>query len=226
MGLLFPPRCAVCDDVIPLNTKYICRECRKKLVYIREPYCLKCGKAIGDGELCADCMKRKHYFKQGQSVFDYGCISDSLFRFKNKGRAEYADFYANEIFRTKKDYIRLISPDALVPVPIHKRKMLKRGYNQAEEIALKLSKLTGIPVNSSLILRKTETAALKELNLAERQKNLKNAFKLGQNDVKLKTIIIIDDIYTTGSTIDEMSRVIKEAFPCDIYFLTVTIGRG
>ncbi len=227
IDLIYPPRCALCDDVLKTGRKYVCEACEKKAVYIREPYCLKCGKALSSGEeYCEDCREREHVFIQGRAVFDYGSISDSLFRFKNKGRVEYAKFYADAIWREKGDYIRLISPEVFVPVPIYRARMRERGYNQAEEISKALSALSGIPTDTTLVERVRRTAPLKNLNPSERQNNLKNAFKVGINDVKLKTIMIIDDIYTTGSTIDEIARTILGSFPCDIYFLTVTIGRG
>lgn len=227
LDLIFPPRCAICDDILPWRSKYTCPQCRKKLVYIKEPYCMKCGKELTeDAEYCSDCKSRKHMFIQGSAVFDYGSVANSLFRFKNKGRAEYAAFYARELFEQKGDYLRSIRPDALIPVPIHPSKKRMRGYNQSELIARELSKLTGIPVNTTLIIRTQKTPPLKELSLKERQNYLKNAFKVGVNDVKLRSIVIIDDIYTTGSTMDEMSRAVLELCNIKIYFLTVTIGRG
>ena len=225
--LLYPPRCAVCDDILAAGEECICASCAKKTVYIKEPVCLKCGKSIkGDEEYCEDCQKRPHVFVQGKAVFDYGSISDSLARFKYKGRTEYAKFYAREIVRQRGDFIRAVSPDAFVPVPIHVLKLMQRGYNQSEIISSELSYLTKIPTKTDLIIRSKRTDPLKNLSARERQKNLKNAFKIGENDVKLKTIVIIDDIYTTGSTIDEMASVLKSYFDVDVYFITVTIGRG
>lgn len=227
IDLMFPPRCAICDDVLKLFKHHICDKCRDKVVYINEPYCLKCGKALSENkELCHDCKNRKHYFVKGVSIFDYGSIADSLYRFKNRSRAEYASFYAKEIYENKKDFINLVSPDYFVPVPIHKHKLSTRGYNQAELISKELTKLTGIPTNTGLIQRAKNTSPLKNMALSERQNNLNKAFNIGVNDVKLKTIIIIDDIYTTGSTIDEISKTIQSRFDCEIYFITVTVGRG
>ena len=225
--LLFPRRCAICDDVLTHGRKYICRECRPKIVYIKEPYCMKCGKALSEvKEYCNDCLNRSHMFIQGSAVFDYGAVAGSLYRFKNKGRVEYAEFYARALYSEKAELIRALSPDAFIPVPIHLSKLKSRGYNQSEIISKELSKLTSIPTNTTLITRVKKTIPLKNLGLRERQNNLKNAFKVNDNGVKLKTIIIIDDIYTTGSTMDAMASAILEVMNVDIYFLTVTIGRG
>ena len=89
-----------------------------------------------------------------------------------------------------------------------------------------LFRSTGIPVRADLIERTVKTAPMKDLSAAERQNNLKKAFKILRNDVKLNTIIIIDDIYTTGSTIDAMSREFRKAGVGRIYFITLAIGRG
>ena len=123
-------------------------------------------------------------------------------------------------------FIRACRADALIPVPLHKGKLRVRGYNQAEVLAKELSVLTGIPMFPDLIERVEKTAPMKDLSAAERQNNLKRAFKIRRNDVKLSTIIIIDDIYTTGSTIDAVSREFKKAGAQRIYFLTLAIGRG
>ena len=227
VDLLYPRRCPICDEVLPSGRKYICPDCRKKLVFIREPFCGKCGRQLTESaEYCRDCEKSSHEFTQGRAVFDYGSIASSLYRFKYGGRPEYARFYAKAVYERNRDYLRVMAPDAFIPVPLHKKRLRKRGYNQAEEIAKELSKLTGIPVYGRLVQRISNTAALKTLGRSERRKILKNAFKIRENDVKLRKVCVIDDIYTTGSTMDEIARVLKTAFGCEVYFLAVTTGRG
>jgi len=227
LSLVFPKRCIICDDALPLNNTGVCQKCRRKIIYIKEPCCLKCGKPImNDVELCRDCDSRRHEFVKGSALFDYGSVAESLHRFKNKNRAEYANTYAKMLYEQKKDFISFIKPDAFIPVPVHKSKLIKRGYNQALLIAKELSRLSGIPYYPDLIVREKKTSALKDLSLSQRQNNLKNAFKLTSNDVKLTTIVIIDDIYTTGSTIDEIAKTFRRNMHCDVYFLTLTIGRG
>lgn len=205
----------------------VCHKCKSKPVIIKEPVCMKCGKALkSDAEYCSDCLNVKHEFVRGRAVLDYGSIADSLYRFKNKGRREYATFYAKLIYERNKSFLNSIKPDVFVPVPVHISKLKIRGYNQSYILSKELSKLTGIPTDNNLIKRVKKTNPLKDLSKEERQNHLKSAFKVYDNDVKLKTIVIIDDIYTTGSTIDAMARAIKRVMSCDIYFLTITIGRG
>ncbi|MDE7045569.1 MAG: ComF family protein, partial [Acetatifactor sp.] len=116
--------------------------------------------------------------------------------------------------------------DALIPVPVHPSRKRRRGYNQAELIARRLSELSGIPMEAALIRRVKKTRPLKGLSNSERQNNLKRAFKIDINDVKLNTIVIIDDIYTTGATIDSMAQVLKEKGVKKIYFMALAVGRG
>ena len=228
LNLLYPLRCVVCDEITGYAKEAVCRKCRGKIVYIREPFCMKCGKQLNkqEQEYCSDCQKKNHAYIQGTALYDYGSMADSVFRFKYKGRMEYSKFYGKELYNEKACWLSMISPDALIPVPVHPSRKRKRGYNQAELIARELSRCSGIPVNTRLIRRVGKTIPLKNLNQLEREKNLKRAFKIYKNDVKLSTIVIIDDIYTTGSTIDAMAGILHKAGIPKVYFMALTIGRG
>lgn len=226
--LVYPRRCPVCDRAVSPFGSLVCETCEEKIVYVREPYCMRCGKKLEDvqREYCSDCKRRRHLFDHGRALCSYKSISDSVYRFKYKGRQEYAVFYAACMERELGDWIRRCAPDALVPVPIHDSKRRVRGYNQAEVLAKELGVRMQIPVETGLIKRVRKTVPMKELSLDERQNNLKRAFKICRNDVKLDTIIIIDDIYTTGSTIDAMSYELRKAGVKRIYFVALAIGNG
>ena len=228
LSLFYPRRCPVCDEPVRTWNALICRECESSLAYIKPPRCMKCGKHIGESgkEYCADCAARVHLYDRGRALFSYRTVSPSIARFKYQGRREYAALYAACMADALGDFIRECKADAFVPVPLHKSRKRERGYNQAEVLARELSVLTGIPVYGNLIGRVRKTAPMKELSAHDRQNNLKKAFKILRNDVELSTIIIIDDIYTTGSTIDAMSRELKSAGVEQIYFMTLAVGRG
>ena len=227
LDFIFPGRCAVCDTVLPWGQREICEECKKKVEYLDGPTCFKCGKPVrSEEEYCYDCRTKEHYFTAGAAIFSYEYIRLSLYRFKYSGRQEYAAFYGRQMACRMEEKRRLWKPDALVPIPLHKRKLKTRGYNQAELVARELSRYWGIPVVNNLIVRCKNTKPMKGIVGTDRQNNLKKAFKLGVNDVKLSTIIIIDDIYTTGSTIDAVSKVCLDAGIGKVYFLTVSIGYG
>ena len=224
--LFFPRRCAICDRVIS-GEEGICNSCKKTVHSLRGATCMKCGKKVSEEKVyCYDCTRRAHDFERNFSVFEYPVIRESLYRFKYSGRAEYAAYYAKEAYKLHGKRIMQLQADALVPVPLHKARFRRRGYNQAQELAYELSKLTGIPVCDGLIKRVKSTKALKTLDVRQRQNNLKKAFLIMQNDVKLKTIIVVDDIYTTGATLDAVAAVCKEAGIGTVYSLTVAVGNG
>ncbi len=224
--LFFPKRCTICDKVIPDDTG-ICKQCKKKIRPLQGAVCMKCGKKLGDDRLyCHDCSRREHLYKRNYAVFEYPVIRESLYRFKYRGRAEYAAYYAREAYKLHGTCLEHLQADAVVPVPLHKSRLRRRGYNQAEELARELSKLINVPVYAGYIGRIKATKPLKTLDVRERQNNLKKAFLIIQNDVKLKTIIVVDDIYTTGATLDAVAEVCKVAGVERVYSLTVAVGNG
>jgi ComF family protein len=115
---------------------------------------------------------------------------------------------------------------AIIPVPIHRSRLRQRGYNQAELVAKELSRLTGIPMYGKLVKRTKKTVPQKMLNPNERQNNLKKAFNIDSNVVKLNKTILIDDIYTTGSTIDAVAMELKRHGVKSVFFITLCIGEG
>ena len=227
LEMIFPLRCTFCDNVLPWGKEHICNDCREKIKYLKGSTCLKCGKTVKEEEeYCFDCKRRGHEFIRGAALFEYEFVRGSLYRFKYGGRREYASCYGKYMAINFKELFLEWKPQALIPVPLHRKRKRKRGYNQAVLLAEELSKYWGIPVNNELVIRKKNTRPVKELDGSYRQNNLKKAFLLGKNDVKLSTVIIIDDIYITGSTIDAVAKICKEAGIRNIYFLTVSIGRG
>ncbi len=226
LDLIFPARCPICDKPAPFQ-ELICPACREKPILIKEPVCLKCGKHIMDGreEYCKGCRLVKHTFEQGRGLFLYPSVAGSIYRFKYAGRQEYARFYAEMTVKKLGGALRSWKPDALVPVPIHVTRRQERGYNQAEILAREIGRRTGIPVAADLIRRVKKTLPQKLLNDVERQNNLKSAFKIDRNDVKLKRVVVIDDIYTTGSTVDACAALLKKAGVEKVYFITTAIGK-
>ena len=227
LQLLFPLRCPVCDDIVTPYGRKICVDCEKKLRLLTPPWCMKCGKKLyEETSFCIDCIKKPHKFVRGRALYEYGSVAASIYRFKYGKRQEYADFFGEQMAKYLEPFVREVQPDGLLPIPLHRRRKNKRGYNQAQLLAESLGRQLNIPVYSEMVYRVKNTAPLKLQNPVERQNNLKRAFNIAQNDVKLNTIIIIDDIYTTGSTIDAVAKVCREAGIANVYFLTVSIGYG
>ena len=122
-------------------------------------------------------------------------------------------------------YLREKKVGLIVPVPLHRKKMRIRGYNQAALVAEVLGEITGISVDEDILVRVKNTKPLKQLNDKERRRSIRGAFSV-RKSVWAKTIVLIDDIYTTGSTLDEAARVLLKAGAEKVYFLTISIGQG
>lgn len=227
LSLLYPERCVLCDKVIAEKENGLCKDCREKIRINNEPICKKCGRKLLDEteEYCQDCKKYEHNFCKGLSFCLYDAeVKNSMYRLKYGNRRRYAYHYGKMMAEHFSKEIESWNADAIIPVPLHKKRFRKRGYNQAELIAQSISMHTGIKVASDIIFREKTTEAMKYLNRAERQNNLKKAFKVGRNNVKLKTVIVVDDIFTTGTTIDEMSYVLKNTGVKRVYFLVIASG--
>ena len=176
-------------------------------------------------EYCWDCQHHKHFYDRGFAVWEHQpVVADAIYQFKYHDRRIYSRFFAREMVKSYRSIIQKWDINLIVPIPISKNRRRKRGYNQAELLAVEISRRAGIPVKKNLLVRSKKTVPQKMLKDAERQNNLKKAFKIGQNDVKLSTIIIIDDIYTTGSTVNEMADILNRVGIDKIYVLTLAIG--
>lgn len=227
IGALFPRRCPICDKAIR-EEEYICPGCAVRIRPIQWEKCIKCGKSIPDGGncVCYDCSRKIHYYDRGFAIFEYGDVKQSLYRFKYNGRAEYAAFYALAAVKEYGRILRGLKLDAIIPVPIHRKRLSQRGYNQAEELGRELAKRINVPCISDYVIRQKATKPLKLLDEEERINNLKKAFITRSNGVKLKSVIVVDDIYTTGATVDSIAEVLRGDGVEKIYYLTVAIGKG
>ena len=224
--LLFPARCPVCDGVVKRKEGLICTGCRDRFKTVAEPFCFSCGKPLSaeSSQYCNDCAGRLHKYIRGRALYEYESAAASIYRFKYGGRREYANFFGKEMAGCLEQFIRKAAPDALVPVPLSRKRLCRRGYNQAQLLAEVMGEEMGIPVYSHLAVRVRDTLPQKELNAQERQNNLKRAFKMIENDVKLSTIIIIDYIYTTGSTIDALAEIFQQVGVKKVYFVALAVG--
>lgn len=225
---VYPPTCPICDKVIR-KPAGICDNCRKKLHYIHSPRCLKCGKPVDndDTEVCFDCSKHHHDFDRGVALWGYTDETrNSIYRFKYQNCRIYSKVYADEIIKNLGDIIRSWQCDVIIPVPIHKRKYRERGFNQAQLLAKDMADVLGIGMDTKVLVRNRYTRPQKELDDNERIKNLENAFTIRENVVQYKRVLLVDDIYTTGSTIDSCAKVLKDKGTVQVFVVCLCIGQG
>ena len=228
---LFPPACPICGKprVIRSGVRLdICPWCLDNITYVKEPTCIKCGKVLDDDrEYCSDCMKTEHIYDQAVSLYEYSDgIKQSIYRFKYHNKREYATIYAREIADKCGMVIKAWNADVIIPVPIHESKLKQRGYNQAGLIADNLAEQLGIDVDNNYIMRVRKTTPMKELSNMERVKNLQNAFQIHDNGIRYSKVLIVDDIYTTGATLDACARILKQYGTDRVYAVTLCIGNG
>lgn len=228
LDLLYPARCPVCHGIIR-GRGSACASCRKQLPYIREPKCKKCGKDIDrpEDEYCRDCQRFFHGFDKGAAVFAYNdLMRHSISMFKYHNRREYADFYAEEMQEHCSCLLKQARPDVILPIPLHRQKKRQRGFNQTELVAKKLGRRIQVPVDTEYLIRKEKTTPQKELTRVQRKENLRKAFALSGKKREYSRVLLIDDIYTTGATMDAVSEILKENGTKYVFFLTICVGRN
>jgi len=226
LDLLYPraSKCQVCGSAC---TGTVCSVCMSSLDYLQGITCIHCGKQLNEQYLhsiCPDCKNGVFYYKRAYSCFEYAGMGKVLLhKLKYEGRPELARVIARLMAdRLKNEGLRT---DVIIPVPIHKKKLEARGFNQSYEIAVELGRKLGKPVIDCME-RKRETKAQYDLDKLQRQLNIIDAFsvRLSYNVDKYKSILLLDDIYTTGSTVNECSKTLKEAGAGDIYVITAATG--
>ena len=227
---IFPSNiyCICCGSLIDSSRTYsLCDKCIRRFHWITGRTCDKCGKALPDtyhGNLCYDCMQRKHYFDRGYSCLTYGYYERQVlmdYKYNNKG------YLGKKLGDILYDRISLenLSIDVIIPVPVSKARLRKRGYNQSEVMARRLASRMGVKVDGRSLVRKMNTGLLRSLNPAERELALQGAFEVvNESAVEGKRILLIDDIYTTGATADACSKVLREAGALEILVLSLASG--
>ena len=228
MNILYPRRCPVCHQILTEKGILVCRACENQLHPIIKDYCLKCGRPVApEVEFCPECRKVHREFDRGRGVFLYNNrMRQSLLHYKYYGSREYGEYYAASICRYMERDIRAWNPDVIIPVPLHRARRRKRGYNQAQILAENLGRMLCIPVDSKSLARRKKTSPQKKLGHNERKKNLKNAFAVTPAFRPVRKVLLVDDIYTTGNTLDAAAKALKEKGVEKVYFLTISIGQG
>ena len=227
LEFFFPNHCPICDRAL-LPGERICKACAKIPRKVKPPFCEKCGKHVKEAgnSFCFDCRRIPRTFDRGYSLYEYASVHDSVFAYKTLGRPEYGRYYGRKMAEAYASFIRQTNAEAIIPIPLHKDRLRTRGYNQAAILAKEISDYTKVPLLENFLIRPNRTSNQKKLGRGQRQNNMKKAFHIAKNDVKLRTVIIVDDIYTTGSTIGAAAAVLRSVGVEHIYFLTLATGRG
>ena len=203
--LMYPPACCMCGRLI--EEEGACDDCIKRLSQVEYPCCLKCGKELEDEDaaLCRDCMAKQRSFVRGYPLYNYiSPVSEALASFKYEAHQEYAEFFGMQMVKRYRGEYMKIAPDAVIPVPVYKKRLMKRGFNQAELLAEVICRETGLTLDTETLVRSEDTHTQKQLGNEERERNLRNAFSATKRAGNC--VLLVDDIYTTGATIESMEQ--------------------
>lgn len=217
--LCFPLTCVCCDDFV--ETPGLCADCWTKIRWISNPKCSICGMPfeLNVCSVCAKCSASKPKFDKAVSVCVYDEFSKGMIlKFKNGDATYLAYQFAAWMYRVAQ--VEIDSSDIIVPVPIYFWKRMRRKYNQAEELAREISKLSCVEYDPDVLVKTRSTLPQEGLSRAQRLKNLLRAFAVTQ-DVRGKKILIVDDVLTTGSTINECAKVLKKAGASEVRAVTI-----
>ncbi|WP_313339415.1 ComF family protein [Sedimentibacter sp.] len=228
LELIYPEKntCFVCDKYDEeIDQKYICCDCEKKIKKIVPPVCVKCSKPINydkSTELCQECGGDERYFEISKSLYAYeGVIKNAIYNYKYYNKPYFYKLFGNLItdFINKENYLNY---DYIVSVPLHRSKLRKRGYNQSELLARHISNSLSIPYIDAL-KRIKRTKKQSEKSKEERRKNLKDAFLIKASSDKIinRSVLLVDDIYTTGSTVNECSKALITYGVSKVYVITI-----
>ena len=214
--------CIFCSAEINENRELACCEKCLDEYFKGRKVCAKCGdKITSKTNYCLACKKEiclEYEFARAPFVYE-GNAKKLVFNLKyNNGKwlAKYmAEFMKNEFEEMA------VEVDAIIPIPLHNKRLIERGYNQSELLANELSKKIAIPAILNNLVKTKETTTQTKLTKAERQENLKGCFEItNKSEIAGKNILLIDDVFTTGATIEEASKVLKNAGANKIYILT------
>ena len=212
---IFPQTCILCGK---LYKNSICIKCEKRISKFKKLVFVRDRKEIERRLNCG-----KVYFDSMFYFYEYkGLIRKIIINYKFNNKSYFCNFFAKMLLNCKKTYGLFLFYDIIIPVPMEKKKELRRGYNQAKLVTDIISKNTNLASSKDLVIKIKNTKTQSTLNLSERQKNVKDAFFVKNVDlIKNKNVIIFDDICTTGNTVNEMAKVLKKAGAKDILVLVL-----
>ena len=211
LDFALPPRCGGCGVIVDEIDSF-CPECWRQLEFLGHGGCLRCGLPLKatEAETCARCLAKPPRLDRIRSAVAYDEISRSI-----AIRLKYGRKVA--LARTMSRYMHPLVGDLpgetiMVPVPLHRRRLWSRGFNQSATVARQLSRRTGIPVAVDALERVRPTPPLKGLNIRQRRRTVAGAFRVNPKaELRGRTVVLVDDVLTTGSTANACARVLKRA---------------
>ncbi len=220
LDLFFPPSCPICEEG---GNEGICPSCMAGMRLIHSPLCPFCGipfsSSVSSDHLCGDCMKHKRRFSLARSAGTYeGTLLDAIHLLKYRGKTALAHPLASLLT----DTIDGQEYDIITPVPLHRKRLQERGFNQSLLLARSVAKKHKIPIDYLSLRRVRATTPQINLSGNERKANVRGAFEVRKGvPFSKKRVLLIDDVYTTGATVSECSKALKKAGANEVGVLTL-----
>lgn len=223
LTFLYPAQCRVCEKQLGLESvPYMCGECWDDIPLIEPPWCEMCGIPNTEGK-CDACATTPPPFGKLRTIAYYeSALQQAIHLFKFEKRTSLAKPLTQLTMEHIPDDCDITAYDFILPIPIHKKRLRERGFNQATLLANGIAKTTGIQVLTDALGRHRNTSPQSSLDREARQTNIIGAFELQQNEVvRNKRILVLDDVYTTGATVREAVKVLWDADPIEVDVLTL-----
>ncbi|MDA8164420.1 MAG: ComF family protein [Desulfobacteraceae bacterium] len=224
--LCFPPRCLACGQRLASSRPPLfCASCAGGLRSIASPICTSCGRpfpdAAGGDHLCGPCLRGSWHFTRARALFLYTTPIAKAIHGLKYGHTTAALATFRFFFQARQAELALAIPDRIVPVPLHPHRLRQRGFNQALLLARTL--FPGHPdIRPDLLERHRATPPQTRLSGEVRRRNLKGAFRVvNPGEVAGKSVLLLDDVFTTGATVDECARALRHAGAGEVQVLTM-----
>ncbi len=227
LNVLFPDRCAICGHISGSDGEVVCSRCKRLILPITGPVCNRCGRPIYNSnlKLCAECAKKEYIVLSGKAMFIYDkYMKRAVIGFKFGGNKSIGIFFAKLLLARYRGWLSEMEFDAVIPVPVHKKKLRFRGFNQAAVVAGVIADGIGVRMDEDILVRNKDTKPQKALDEEERFKNLQNSFCVERYSRIYNRVLIVDDIYTTGATIEGCGAALRKVGVSEIHFLSLCIG--
>jgi ComF family protein len=209
-----PPQCPCCEKFLEEDQQGFCSNCLSEIRWIEPPFCSICGIPFISKEVeshpCGACVTHRKYFTMARALGAYeGSLQEAIHRWKYEGKTHLSFFFAEWMAEGLNRYWEPDSLDLLIPVPLHTHRLRERGFNQALLLVKELSRRTGISYRKTILQKKKPTIPQVNLSGTEREKGLREAFHVvGKEELEGKSVLLVDDVYTTGATVNECSKVL------------------
>ena len=220
---LYPAKCRVCETFLEItSTPYICDNCWNDIQFLKPPWCDICG-TPGVRGLCDECATAPpRYGKLRSIAFYQTTLQQAIHLFKFQKKQVFAQHLIHLINERIPADCCIADYDFILPVPIHKKRLRERGFNQATLLAKGVAQAAGVPVLTDALVRQRHTVAQSSLGMEDRQHNIIGAFEIPNPKViRDKRILIVDDVFTTGATVREAVNELWKADPAEVDVLTL-----